>query len=423
MSENSTVTAVCSKCGQEEQVKPLKDGNPRTPMQWKDHLGERWCGSCWHDQFVQRTVTIPVAGPQDGTWDELRQTLHGLWRGATQLANWAVSRYWATDQGRTPDMEKLPPHPSPPYLYPEATRMFPQMDPQSIAGMLRSHWSRYKRARLKVLWVMNESLPTFRWPQPYQVTAQSWHAEIGDDNEALVNLRLGRRRWILRLRGGWRFQRALGIHRRLVSGEAVPAALHIRGEESEDNENRPGVKTRRAGGGKTSTARVVVAISAWVPRTVTRQQAGTLHLRTATDALWYYHLDDDEEVRAYYAGHVIRWIREEQRKNQQLADDLKHEKRWPKEVRRQMVESQEPRHRKYRHRMDTFTHQAAAMIANFAARRRVAQVIYDAADRGWAPEGSFPWFELHRKLEEKLHERRIELHMTTSSEEDTSNVQ
>src|SRR5206468_3314390 len=55
---------------------------------------------------------------------------------------------------------------------------------------------------------------------------------------------------------------------------------------------------------------------------------------------------------------------------------------------------------KYRRRLDDFCHKAAAMLAGFARRNRVAQVEYDDSDQEYLP--GFCWFKLRTLCAEKL---------------------
>ena len=55
--------------------------------------------------------------------------------------------------------------------------------------------------------------------------------------------------------------------------------------------------------------------------------------------------------------------------------------------------------RKYRDRMDSATHEIAAQLASYAARRRFAVVRYDDTERKFC-EG-LPWYRLKLLIEEK----------------------
>ena len=130
-------------------------------------------------------------------------------------------------------------------------------------------------------------------------------------------------------------------------------------------------------------------------------------MRTGSDWLWVYHQGTDGEPKYLRAAHLRRWERQHRRHLLALADDLKHEKRWPADVRRQANERQDIWVRKYRDRLDSFCHEATAMLAKFAERSNVATVVYDDTDQSYLDR--FPWRKLRDQLQSKLDERSIAL--------------
>jgi hypothetical protein len=152
---------------------------------------------------------------------------------------------------------------------------------------------------------------------------------------------------------------------------------------------------------------LAVKFALWLPRPTgqRREAARTLTVRSDATALWIAQPDWREDawrlngdaIRAKVAGHV-KW-------RQRRAEDMKYEKRWPARVRTQMVADGQTRLRKQAQRLDSFCHEATAALAGFAARNRVAQVLYDDTDKSWCPV--FPWHVLRERLTYKLGERRI----------------
>ncbi len=150
----------------------------------------------------------------------------------------------------------------------------------------------------------------------------------------------------------------------------------------------------------------MVKLCLWLPREE-RGVSGTLYVSTRRDCLLAYSLDKqgDGEIYRYNADHIRRWVAEHRNRLQRTSDDLKREKRWPADVRAKMVGAREPWIEKQHRRMDTATHEAAAMITGFAARRHCANVVYDDHERGFVE--SFQWADLESKLEEKLNAKGI----------------
>ena len=105
---------------------------------------------CWGERYILRTVTIPVVGPVDGTWKELRDDLRAAWADATALSNWLMTEYYVRDVRRN-DQVKLPPQPKT-YLYPEATTRFPLVPSRTVAATDHAIAGKYRAARYKLIW-------------------------------------------------------------------------------------------------------------------------------------------------------------------------------------------------------------------------------------------------------------------------------
>ena len=67
--------------------------------------------------------------------------------------------------------------------------------------------------------------------------------------------------------------------------------------------------------------------------------------------------------------------------------------------------------RKLRARLDSATHEIAAQLAGYAERRHYAAVSYDDREKSYCEQ--FPWFELRRKVTEKLDQRVIRLELAS----------
>src|SRR5579864_8435978 len=147
----------CADC-QAPRSKPEK----RLPRGWK-RLGETvYCDGCWRKRYLLRAVIIPVAGPVDGSWDQLREGLRKMWRMTTQASNWMVTELFTHDAKRAPGDAKMPPM-ARQYLYPEARKRFPDLPSQSIAALEQAVQSKYRAFRYQTIWTCERSLPTFRY--------------------------------------------------------------------------------------------------------------------------------------------------------------------------------------------------------------------------------------------------------------------
>lgn len=409
----------CSGCSAARTVKPKKDGTERVPPGWKPfgEGGALLCASCVRQRFVLRAITLPVASPRvGGTQDEVREAWRGFrealrlaWGACARVSNWAT-RELAKSEPAPGD--KLGPLPCV-YLYPGARLVAPEIAPTSTTALLRSVEQKYRKRRFAAVQRNAESLPSYRAPAPLPVHVQAWSASWGEGGVPLVSVRLGDARWTLRLRGGHEYARQLGAFRALVAGEAYPCELALLARPVQASDHRPGVELRAPGGGRRKPNRVMAKLVLWLPRREVGPREGVLFVRTTGDALWTYHVGE-EEPRFLHADHVRRWIAEHRRRLDRASDDLKHEKRWPADVRRRQVEAREPWLARHHRRLDSFTHEATAMLAGYAARRGVARVVYDDRERTYVV--SFPWAQLRERLAIKLDERSISLEVVASAD-------
>jgi len=384
----------CADCHKTTQAKRLPPG-------WhRDHAGQAVCAKCWNARYILRAVTIPVVGPVDGTWEELRKALKTCFSGATRLSNWAVTELAKADVVRTPDMDALP-KPNIPYLYPGAREIAPEVDSGSVVAILHAVQGRWMRRRYNVVWLGKESLPNYRYPTPYPVRSQDWRAIQGNDGEALVGVRLAGRRWTLRLRGGQQFRRQLQSHRLLCQGAAVAAELSLYEQRANGGDHRNGTQGRDSGGQR-KYSRLMCKMVLWLPRSPQRDLSGTLYARTDTDSLLIALNAKEERVWIHHADHLRRWTAEHTRRLNRWSDDQKAEQRPTASYQSR----REATVRKYRRRLDSVCHEAAAQLVSYARRRRFAVLRYDDSEQAYCCR--FPWEKLRRLIAEKADAAGIE---------------
>ena len=237
----------------------------RLPRGWKRrHDDQPICAKCWGERYILRAVTIPVVGPIDGTWEELRDDLRDAWVDVTALSNWLMTEYYVRDVRRT-GQPKLPPHPRT-YLYPEATARFPSILSNTVAAIDHAISSTYRASRYKLIWTGEVSLPTYRYPAPVVIPSRAWRPEYGKDNVPIVRVTLRRnaRRWTLRLRGGREYRRQLAAFSQMVAGVAVIAEMALYRQRANAADHRSGVADRDSGGQK-ARYRVMCKMVAWLP--------------------------------------------------------------------------------------------------------------------------------------------------------------
>lgn len=396
----------CSQCREVVKGKPTASGAARIPRGWKRVGGDDFCQTCWSKLYLLRSITIPVVGPVGKTWPELRAALTEAWDLTTRLANWEVTELAKADVLRGPEDSSMPAMPFV-YHYPLARERFPTLPSKAVATVLQSVQRLYRKARLKTIWHADERLPRYRFPFPYSLNNQSWTARFGAGGSPLIELRLPGGPFTLQLRGGPSFRRQTQALARIVSGAAVKGELAVYRQRANDGDNRGSVQDRKPGGGNRIHYRVMVKMTAWLPRAAEQaESSGAMEVRTAPTA-FLTATADGALPWVLNVDHVRRWVASHRRFLDRFAEDTKYEKRWPKRSRRQMADYRSAAVERHHRRISTFCHQAAAMLAEYAARRGVAEVAYNDDDRTYLTE--FPWFRFRQILAMKLEERGVQL--------------
>jgi hypothetical protein len=286
-----------------------------------------------------------------------------------------LTQCYARDIRRSPDMDRMPPM-AQVYLYPEARSLFPELPPKTITSLEQSIQRKYRATRYEVVWTCMASLSTMRYPQPFPVNNQSWSLRFDEGKRPIVSVRIGGKRWELRLKGGYRYRRQIGA----LGKMAVPSELAI---------------------GKWHDGTIWCKLVGWLERSGdNKKKEETLRVRTGNNCLLVALDEKDARLWVENCDQLPRWIAEYRTKLQRLAEDKKAEQRpvpsfaahWDTLV------------RKHRQRMKSTVQETAAHIANFAARRRYAVVEYDDRDR-WIEE--FPYFALEQRIRTSLDEKGI----------------
>jgi len=119
---------------------------------------------------------MPVSSPLDCSWEDLRKALRAIWVQTTAASNWMMTELYARDVRRGSE-EKTPPM-TRVYLYPEARARFSGLPSQTVASLVNSVQRKYLAVRYPVAWTAAASLPTHRYPTPFPVPSQGWHAQL-----------------------------------------------------------------------------------------------------------------------------------------------------------------------------------------------------------------------------------------------------
>jgi hypothetical protein len=334
-----------------------------------------------------RSIIVPVAGPQGGSWEELRDALRTVWMETTRCANWMMTQLYLRDAAHSSQSVERG-RMTRAYLYPEARVLFPDLPSQSISALEQRVQALYRAHRHDILWRRTRSLPVFRYPAPFTTPAQGWRA-YEENGRWHLAIRIRDRRWTLRLRGGPQMRWHVDRLRQLASGiaEAGEATLYEIPAHASDHRGRGGT-------------RVMVKLALWLPKPP--PVAGTtLRLRTDESALLLYEGTswriDASDMRAVLATDA-------RRRAELSASGIgaRHATKHHRAALRQLRADQQQR---CRQRIADACRVYAAHAAAYATRVQAAVVEYSDADQSALPH--FPWERLRRHIAAKLDERGI----------------
>lgn len=373
------IQIVCSRCAKERGTRAAKTGDHlKLPLGWKRKNEDPVCRECWNKAYLLRALTFPVAEPLSGTWKELEADLKAMWVQSTAASNWMMTECYARDVRRAGGETKMPPMPRL-YLYPEARAKFPNLPPQSVVSIEQAVQRKYRSNRYKVLWTGGASLPSARYPQPFPQHNQTWSFAFDGEGRPVASVRIGEKRWELRLKGGARYVRqTAGLKKMAERGELALYKAH--------------------------DGTILCKLVGWIERPAQRDGlTGTLYVRTAADRLLIAVDQKDERIWTENCDHLKRWIAEHNGSLQRLAEDQKAEQRPVPSFEQRRTNAVGKQHR----RVNSAIQEVAAHVANFAQRRKFAKVVYDDSERGFMGDG-FPYFQFAQRLSMNLDERGIE---------------
>ncbi len=408
------LTIQCDGCKKELAARPTKKGEAKLPRQWKRIHDMIYCPACKKSLYRLRAITLSIDTVLDGEWADFRDALTAAWGRSTRLANWAVRMLLRADGERASTHERLADVPfTMPNLY-ELWNETPHLERPEWNGsaieagsLLNAVASKYRKARLGMIWRSEERPPRMTYPVPYPIASKSWQAEYVDITDRtgkarrvpVVNIPLGGRRWQVALSGDAKRFRQLQAFAEIVSGAAVKGEAALYRVRSSQGAHRRTGKEKAAGGGPTFQVRYMMKLVAYLPATEKRKtRKGVLEVSTGSRALLLALSPGRDRPWVYHADHLRRLIFQHERQRQHLADDLKAEHR-------PMTPSLHGRldvicHR-HRCRMDSELRRIVACVVGVARRAMLGKIAYDDREHGFIRSlRIFPWAVLRRFMQE-----------------------
>jgi hypothetical protein len=405
----------CAGCRIACDRRPTSRGLWRVPAGWKRLQDRLWCPACKRQRFSLRVVALPVSGPADATWPELRLALHTAFDETTRCSNWLMTQFYVRDRQREPQDMQLPAMRRM-YLYPEARTLFPALASQTLASLEHQVLARYRAARLALVWRHAVSLPTYRYPVPLPLPARMWSLARYDERWHL-SVRIGDRRWSLRLRHGPGMVRQLRLLEQVAAGTVEAGEATLYEIASHRGDHRSESATNR---------RLMVKVAVWLGRddgtaiglgrkttnTPAMTTAGVLIVRTGSDAFLTAHLatvttapvdhssgavagpgphvtprTESGDPWTLRGEHVRRWILEAARQRQQLQEDLARTRGYGHVP--DVVNVERRRAGRLRRRLNDWTHRTTASLVAWANRHGVTTIVWDDAVGGYLP--TYKW--------------------------------
>jgi len=406
-------------CVNKGKSKPGKDGTAKIPKGWKLKGDKLICNKCYKRDYRTFAITIPVTAPDGITWEDLRPLLRDSFAEATRLKNFLIRQMFLRDIVRDGTMAKMPTWDRP-YLYQETAsfRIHPAM--RAIAENLVQKI--YAAARYEVIWTGKQSLPSFRYPQPYSTNDSKLVKLPAKEKlpEAFgVKMRLmgQKEHTTLRLSGSKsQYWRQLGVLQQVLDGEAECneiALYQMRANEGDHRSNIPqGNKPSRP------VNRLMCKLVVNAPRKTREklEKERFFNISTTEESLLYGILQDREEPWVVNADRVRDWCYQYGRRQHRQSQDLKHEMRIPKAKKERLLRDADLWARKHNNRIKTFILQTCCQVVQFALRNDVSSIKYDDSIQNFVPR--FPWFQLKGELERHCTEAGVEfLYMGKAVEE------
>ena len=390
-------TIRCSVTGKEVAVTATRSGQPSLPLGWKRLGQEVYSPEAWHNLFAARMLTIPVAqvlteGPWQQARADFRSDLASSCRLTTQVHNWFLTEWVRHD---APPTETKPgvlgiARWSPPDLNAQARARFPELDSQSLYYIARQVANKYRSIRYSVHVSCAERLPLYQYPQPLPIPASCVSLEVNEQRQPCVECRINGRRWRLRLRNGYQYDRQINSLLAVQAGQAQLGAIQVRFKRGD----------------------VLVGLSVWLRKEKQQLTERCMFVVTGRDSLFQERvfaagLDERANLWLYNADDVWRRIAHHERRRQRWSEDSKCERRANRTQNALLQEEVQIACRKHADHVNDCLQKASTMLANLARRNRIGKVIYHDAGPAPVKEGEpaklpFPWFRLRNLVVQKL---------------------
>ncbi len=292
--------------------------------------------------------------------------------------------------------------------------VFPLLPKHAVDAMMLRIMLEYRKRRYDVLVRGDHSTLTYKYGYPILIRKGKWFPRpptegmsaqrlevvLGKEEGCIKKGKHSNQRLILELCGGRGYSRYITTFKKLLTGEAVGGELALKGV--------------KPAGLPRSATELYVNLRLELPVAKTKGAHGSLYVATDDKSFLYARVNDrklwringDQLPKQFRAlattlQKVPGWIERHDERLQRLADDLKFENGTQRAnseaiavVRERFVERQ-------RNRLENFVETVTAAVADYAHRRRFAQIVYNDRRRNSFGGAHFPWSKLELRLRQK----------------------
>lgn len=382
--------------------------------------------------MIKRSVEIPLtfSAGSAGTasWPEIDEIMKRCWDASTSAANEVVRRLWLHDVEVCPGehLPKWTDHSAKPittWAYQSLVHCDWLNDlfrgvKKSMSCITKQVAEKYSKDRFEILCKHSHRLTAYRYPYPWMVHNQDWRLSWESAGPVLTvtNGLIGCKQMRFALRSGKEFRRQTALLGKLTQGDAKQGQLSFHRKKVSGSKGHVLID-REPGGGTKEHYKIIAKMTLTFEADRKEPLAREVVIQTDPAAMFVIDLYEERsplssavEHWIYNGDHVfdlLRWMARHRCYLQRISEDQKFESRKNKRRHKQINGTRCKRCHKHRNRLDTWIQQATASLVNYCARKRVKRVRYVDDCRDYLGE-KFQWFQLRRRLQEKVVSHGIE---------------
>jgi hypothetical protein len=382
----------CKSCSVELEAE-------RLPRGWKRFGESSYCPRCIESGFSLVSLRLPIVSVHEENsddtkagWESFRKSSWSAWSDATRYANACVTHYALCES--TIDLIPTPEGPRLPKIPPETQNLwrrecyakrepFTGIDATSAAAISLEAWSTWRKVRWDVRVTNKKSLPSYRYPFPVPIPAQSARWNVADGNGYVkCRIRIASVPYMVRVGAGNKMQytRNLAAVRDAIASDMTREVALI------DRDGAPWL-----------------AVSAYrKKRNNSIETDRVMTVKVGGGSLFRAVIADSEKVWALNCDDFLPRIEAYERARQRRSEDRKFERRRGFHRARYGAMSEDRTQRQHDW-VSTQLHRRSRELVDFAARNRCGKISIDASER----ISGMPLFRLLEMVRQKASEHAI----------------